>query len=82
MFNVLVDCGLRLSPVTLVLSVGAIHEYVDVIVLVSGMLTVELVQILAVDALVIAGFGFTLIVAVVDDEQPFAVAVIVKIVVF
>ena len=48
--------------------------------LVSGILTVELLQTLAVEALVITGFGFTVITAVVDDEQLFAVALMVNVV--
>ena len=48
--------------------------------LVSGIFTAELLQTLAVLALVMVGLGFTVTVAVVEEEQPFAVAVTVNIV--
>ena len=42
------------------------------------MLTVDLLQTVAVEALVITGLGFTVTVAVEEEEQPVAVAVTVK----
>ncbi len=48
--------------------------------LVSARLTGELLHILNVFTLVIDGLGFTVTVAVVEDEQVFAVAVTVNVV--
>ena|ERR1035437_7779038 len=60
-----------LSPVVFTLSV-AIHVKLDATLLVKGILTVAPLQIVAVLALVIAGFGFTVTVAIIAAPvQPF-----------
>jgi hypothetical protein len=63
LLNVLVFCVVVLSPLVFALSV-AIHVYVDATELVSGIVTVDPLHIVAVDALVIVGTGFTVTVTV------------------
>ena len=75
LLNVLVDCGLKISPVVFGLSVAAFHTYVEVMSLVKGILAVPLLQILAVVALVIFGAGFTVNVKTCVPAQPPTTAV-------
>ena len=71
MLSVEEDWAVVLSPVTLVLSV-AIHENEEATLEVSGILTAFPEQMVAVEALVIAGVGFTLTVTVcaVPGHEP------------
>ena len=58
LLKVVALCDMILSPVVFGLSF-AIHENVEAILLVSGILTVPPLQIVAVVALVIVGVGLT-----------------------
>lgn len=71
LLNVLPDCVVKLSPVVFGLFV-AIHENVDAVLPVNGMLTVPPLQMVAVAALVMVGRGFTItgIVAVSVHNVP------------
>ena len=74
---VLVVCVVILSPDVFGLFV-AIHVYVEATLLVNGIITVPPLQIVAVFALVIAGIGLTVTVAVIAVPlQPLAEGVIV-----
>jgi hypothetical protein len=60
---VLEDCAVVLSPVVFPLF-AAIHEYVELMLLVNGMFNVPPLQIVALFELVIVGTGFTVTVTV------------------
>jgi hypothetical protein len=64
LFNVAVLCEVILSPLVLGLSVAIQVKVLPPILAVSGMFTVAALQIVAVDALVIVGAGFTVTVTV------------------